>query len=110
LLVARPQRQLELVGRDAAPVVRDGEAMVERALDPHLDRTCVGIERVLEHFLERREWAVDHLTRGDARGGVGREAMDSAGRKSTHGEAGQLGRAPELEQGRCGSLRDVCAG
>jgi hypothetical protein len=66
------ERQRELVRLNALAVVGHLEELVERPLDPHLDRPCSGIERVLEQFLERRQRPLDHLAGGDARSGRGR--------------------------------------
>ena len=73
------ERELELSGRDALPVVRDLEHVIERALHPDLDRARRGIERVLHDFLERRQRPLDHLARGDARSGFGRKPANRAG-------------------------------
>jgi hypothetical protein len=62
-------REVELIARDAAAVVRDADARACRHLivvaDSHAPRARV--ERVLDELLEDRSRPLDDLARGDAR-------------------------------------------
>jgi hypothetical protein len=64
--VAR-QRERQLLGRDAAAVVGDGDALDAAFLQPDGDLGGAGVERVFQQLLDHGRRPLDHLAGGDLR-------------------------------------------
>jgi len=72
----------QLLGRDAAAVVRDLDQPEAALADGHADAGRARVERVLEQFLDHRDRPLDRLAGGDLSDGVGVEQVD--GHRSRH--------------------------
>ncbi len=60
------ERQRELVGGDAAAVVRDADEGLAAVGDGDLDPGRASVDGVLDQLLDGRGRALDHLAGGDA--------------------------------------------
>ena len=78
------ERERQLGGRDAGPVVTHPDQLGAAALDLDLDRTRAGVEAVLDQFLDHRRRALDHL--------AGRDLVDELLGQDTDGHRGSRGR------------------
>jgi hypothetical protein len=83
------QRQRQLLWRNAASVVGDGDALDAALLQAHGDLGGAGIERVLQQFLDHGRRTFDHLASGDLRDQLIGQGLDGARRGGSRFGSGE---------------------
>ena len=69
-------RQRQLLGRHAEPVIDHLDQIAPAVLEGHLDARGAGIDGVLHQLLHRRSRPLDDLAGGDAVDDIGRKEAD----------------------------------
>ncbi len=72
------QGQRQLLGRDAAAVVGDGDAFDAAFLQPHGDLGGAGVEGVFQQFLDHGGGPLHHLAGGDLGNQLVGQGLDGA--------------------------------
>jgi hypothetical protein len=83
------QRQRQLLWRNAASVVGDGDALDAALLQAHGDLGGAGIERVLQQFLDHGRRTFDHLASGNLRDQLIGQGLDGARRGGSRFGSGE---------------------
>jgi len=68
--------ELQVIGIHTGAVVLDQDTRQTTEIGANIDLRGAGVDSVLDQFLDRRSWALDDFTGGDAIDGVLRETLN----------------------------------